>query len=229
MLTGDELEFLLRFVDEELEEWARQDTKEDDILGDLRGFDQLPVKSKKVVQKAAQYYVKKLREQGSVFKEEIKDTLEQVFEESKESGSRQTSVTDPDSRFIKNGKGKIELSYNTQITVDNRRFILSSDVCQDAADMKQLKPQVLQVEDNIGSLPEGVAWSFDARYFGGANIKFLLDKKIDGYIPDNKKGIVNPYDKGRFSYDMESDEYLCPEKRRLKILGEHLTNKSTRQ
>ena len=87
--------------------------------------------------------------------------------------------------------------------------------------MKQLKPQVLQVEDNIGSLPEGVAWSFDAGYFGGANIKFLLDKKIDGYIPDNKIGIVNPYDKGRFSYDMESDEYLCPEKRRLKFLGEH--------
>jgi hypothetical protein len=95
--------------------------------------------------------------------------------------------------------------------------------------MKQLKPQVLQVEDNIGSLPEGVAWSFDAGYFGGANMKFLLYKKIDGYIPDNKKGIVNPYDKGRFSYDMESDEYLCPEKRRLKILGEYLTNKSTRQ
>jgi hypothetical protein len=38
VLTGDELEFLLRFVDEELEEWARQDTKEDDLLvisGDL--------------------------------------------------------------------------------------------------------------------------------------------------------------------------------------------------
>ena len=88
VLTGDELEFLLRFVDEELEEWARQDTKEDDILGDLRGFDQLPGKSKKAVQKAAQYYVRKLREKGSVFKEEVKDTLEQVLGESKESGSR---------------------------------------------------------------------------------------------------------------------------------------------
>jgi transposase len=87
--------------------------------------------------------------------------------------------------------------------------------------MKQLDPQVLQVEDNIGSLPEGVAWSFDAGYFGGANIKFLLDKKIDGYIPDNKKRIMNPYDKGRFRYDMESNEYLCPEGRRLKFLGEH--------
>jgi len=219
VLTEEELEFLLRFVDEELEEWARQDTKEDDIFGDLRGFDQLPGKSKKAIQKAAQYYVRKLRERGSIFKEEIKDKLEQAFEESKQSGSRQTSVTDPGSRFIKNGKGKIELSYNTQITVDNRGFILSSDVCQDATDTRQLEPQVLQVEENVGPLPAGIAWSFDAGYFGGANIKFLSDKKIDGHIPENKKTSVNPYDKSRFRYDMESDEYLCPEKKRLKFLG----------
>jgi transposase len=221
VLTEEELEFLLRFVDEELEEWARQDTKEDDIFGDLRGFDQLPGKSKKAVQKAAQYYVRKLREGGRVFKEEIKDKLEKAFEESKGSGSRQTSITDPGSRFIKNGKGKIELSYNTQITVDNKGFILSSDVCQDATDTRQLEPQVLQVEENVGSLPEGVAWSFDAGYFGGANIKFLSDKKIDGFIPENKKGSVNPYDKSRFRCDMERDEYLCPEKKRLKFRSEH--------
>ena len=35
-----------------------------------------------------------------------KDKLEQAQEELRESGSRQTSVTDPESRFIKNGKGK---------------------------------------------------------------------------------------------------------------------------
>jgi transposase len=221
VLTGEELDFLLRFVDEELEEWTRQDTKEDGIFGDLRGFDQLPGKSKKVIQKAAQYYISKLREKGSVFKEEIKDKLEKAFGESKESGSRQTSMTDPKSRFIKNGKGKIELSYNSQITVDNGGFILSSDVCQDVTDAKQLEPQVLQVEENVGSLPAGVAWSFDAGYFGGANIKFLSDKKIDGYIPENNKGNTNPYDKSHFRYDMESDEYLCPEKKRLKFLGEH--------
>jgi transposase len=221
VLTREELEFLLKFVDEELEEWANQDKKEDAIFGGLRGFDQLPGKSKKAVQKAAQYYARKLKERGSVFKNEIKDKLEQAFEASKEGGSRQTSVTDPDSRFIKNGKGKIELSYNAQVTVDNRGFILSSDVCQDAIDTKQLEPQVLQVEENIGVLPVGVAWSFDAGYFGGANLKFLSDRNIDGYIPENKKRSVNPFDKSHFRYDMESDEYLCPEKKRLRFLGEH--------
>jgi transposase len=94
-------------------------------------------------------------------------------------------------------------------------------VCQDATDTKQLEPQVLQVEENVGPLPAGIAWSFDAGYFGGANIKFLSDKKIDGHIPEHKKASVNTYDKSRFRYDVESDEYLCPEKKRLKFLGEH--------
>ena len=44
------------------------------------------------------------------------------------------------------------------------------------------------------TLPEDVAWGFDAGYFEGCNIKFLIDKKIDGYIPDNimrrKKAIL---------------------------------------
>ena len=221
VLTGEELALLLRFVDEELEEWAKQDTEEDDIFSELRGFDQLPGKSKKAIQKAAQYYVRKLRESGSVFKEEIKDKLEQAQVELRESGSRQTSVTDPGSRFMKNGKGKIELSYNAQITVDNGGFIVSSDVCQDATDTKQLEPQVLQVEENVRGLPAGVAWSFDAGYFGGANIKFLSDKKIDGYIPENKNRSVDPYDKSGFRYDAEKDEYLCPGKKRLRFLGEH--------
>jgi transposase len=181
VLTGDELAFLLNFVSEELEEWAKRDIEEDKIFGELRGFDQLPGKSKEAVQNAAKYYAEKLRERGVVFKEEIQDRLERAQEESRKSGSRQTSLTDPESRFIKNSKGKIELSYNAQITVDNGGFLISSDVCQDATDTDQLKSQVIQTIDNVGPLPTGVKWSFDAGYFGGANIKFLSDKNIDGY------------------------------------------------
>jgi len=221
VLTGDEIAFLLRFVDEELAEWAKRDTEEDKIFGELRGFDQLPGNSKKAVQKAAKYYIEKLREKGNAFKEELQDKLKRAQEESMESGSRQTSVTDPESRFIKNGKGRIELSYNAQITVDKGGFIISSDVCQDATDLKQLEPQVLQTEENVGPLPAGVRWSFDAGYFAGANIKFLTDKNIDGYIPEHKKITMDPYDKSGFRYDVEKNEYICPVKKRVRFLGEH--------
>jgi len=57
VLTKDELSVLLKFVDEELEEWAKRDTQEDAEFGDLRGSDQLPKQSKKAIRKAAQYYI----------------------------------------------------------------------------------------------------------------------------------------------------------------------------
>ena len=39
---------------------------------------------------------------------------------------------------------------------------------------------------------------------------------------------MNPYDEGHFRYDMASDEYLRPEKRRLKFLGEHFDNQKNK-
>jgi transposase len=65
VLTKEELGVLLRFVDEELEEWARRDMIEDNAFGEIRGSDQLPKQGKKTVQKAAQHYIKKLKERGS--------------------------------------------------------------------------------------------------------------------------------------------------------------------
>ena len=70
VLTKEELDVLLRFIDEELEEWAKQDTLEDNAFGEIRGTDQLPHQSKKTIQKAVQYYIKKLKENGPEFKEQ---------------------------------------------------------------------------------------------------------------------------------------------------------------
>jgi transposase len=123
---------------------------------------------------------------------------------------------------MKNKKGRIELSYNPQITVEKNGFILANDVSQNASDAEQLKPQVIQTEENLGKLPEHVAWSFDAGYFGSANIQFLSDQKVDGYIPDNnEKKVKNPYDKQNFRYDSATDEYICPENQKMIFIGKH--------
>ena len=222
VFTREELEVLVKFVDEELEEWAKQDVIEEKVFGDLRGRDQLSNQSKKTIQKAAKYYIKKIKERGDVFKEEIKESLKDSLEEVEKEGLSKVSITDPESRFMKNKKGKIELSYNPQLTVDKGGFILANDVCKNAPDTFQLQPQVLQTEDNLGNLTEDVIWSFDAGYFEGGNIKFLLDKKIDGYIPDNnEKKKDNPYDKKHFEYDSINDDYTCPEGNKVTFIGEH--------
>jgi transposase len=183
VLTKEELDVLLRFIDEELEEWAKQDTLEDNAFGEIRGTDQLPHQSKKTIQKAVQYYIKELKEKGPEFKEHLQGSLHQAQQEMNDNGLRKVSTTDPESRFMKNKKGRIELSYNPQITVEKKGFILANDVSQEATDAEQLKPQVLQTEENLGKLLKHIPWSFDAGYFGSENVKILLDKEIDGYIP----------------------------------------------
>jgi transposase len=221
VLTKDELTVLLRFVDEELEEWAKQDSREDGEFGDLRGSDQLPKQSKKTIRKAAQYYIKKVREKGLSFKEEVKSRLEDAQKEADDQKLKKVSVTDPESRFMKSKKGRIELSYNPQVTVDKEGFILANDVTQSPTDTAQLQPQVIQTEENLGGLPEDVAWSFDAGYFEGANIQFLAAKKIDGHIPDNnEKKERDPFDKKYFRYDETRDEFLCPEDQPVTFTGE---------
>jgi len=175
-----------------------------------------------VIQKAAQYYVRRVKEEGDGFIGRLREGLAEAKAEVDREGLKQVSTTDPASRFMKNKKGRIELSYNPQVTVDKGGFILANDVGQNAADVGQLQPQVTQTAENLGGLPEGITWSFDAGYYGGENIAFVSDRKIDAYMPDNSGGRAeNPYDKKNFLYDEQRDEYICPAKRRLAFLGEH--------
>lgn len=222
VITKEELEILKRFVETELEEWAKQDTIEDEKFGTLRGYDQLPDRSKKSIRKAAAGYIKKQKEKGAGFKAKITKTLERASEEVENEDLERVNTTDPESRFMKSKSGRIEFSYNPQVTVDKGGFILAVDVCQDATDYAQLQPQVLETKENLGEIPTETAWSFDAGYFEGGNLNFLTDNKIDAYIPDsNEKKGANRYDKRNFIYDEANNEYICPENKRLIYAGTH--------
>lgn len=218
VLTKEELLFLSNFIDNELEEWAKQDELEDDFFGEVRGSDQLPKKSKKKMKRAAQHYIKELKEKGKL--EELRFKFKEVKEEVEENELEKVSLTDPEARFMKSKKGRVEFSYNTQLTTDNQGFILANDVCQDEVDNDQLKPQVLQTEENLGETSENIPWNFDNGYFDGENIGFALTKKIDLHLACQEKKNENPYDAENFIYDKEKDEYICPENKRLKFLSD---------
>ena len=178
VLSKEEIEFLSKFIDDELKEWAKQDNLENDFFGKIRGSDQLPEKSKKKMKRAVERYISELKE-----KEKINiDNLKKAEKELKENNLKKVSLIDPKCRFMKSKKGRIEFSYNPQITVDKNGIILANDVCQDSYDTDQLKPQVMQTKENVGELPKKVKWNFDNGYFRGENIKFLNKEQIDGYI-----------------------------------------------
>lgn len=132
-------------------------------------------------------YIRKLNEKEPEFKEHRRDNLWQARQEMDDNGLRKVSTTDPGSRFTKNEKRRIEPSYNPQVTVEKNGIILANDVGQNAnwcwateasGDTDRRKPR---------KLPDHVAWSSDAGYFGSENIQFLSVQKVDWYIPDNNE------------------------------------------
>ena len=127
---------------------------------------------------------------------------------------------------MKNKKNRLELSYNSQITVDrDSGIIVANDVTQDPTDHHQLKPQIESMEENLGGLPERLKMSFDNGYYSGSNLQYLEKRGIDGYIPDNKqaqkmkgkKHEDNPYSKDKFGFDAEKDCFICPQGEVLSI------------
>lgn len=221
VFTKEELAFLINFIDDELDKWAEQDSLEDDFFGEVRGSDQLPGKSKKRIQKQVKHYIEEVREKGESFKHNLKNTLEKARCEIEKNSLEKVSITDPESRFMKTKKGRIERSYNPQITTESNGFILANDVCDSSSDINQLQPMVIQSEQNLGKIPEKVKWTFDKGYYESDNIKFLHDKEIDGYIPSQNKKNESPYDKSNFTYNKQKDAYICPEKKLLPYFKEH--------
>lgn len=100
-------------------------------------------------------------------------------------GGDVVSLTNPESRFMKN-RGRFELSYNAQVTVDAaHEVIIANDVVQDLDDSGHLMPQIEQVMENLETDLTGVEVSADNGYYSIDNLLYLEGKKMDGYIPDD--------------------------------------------
>jgi transposase len=222
------------------------DEEEDKLYGDKRG-DELPPEldtQQKIREKLKEIEdasnrklkraAKKIIEQHALGdagqKEKIAEQLEKAEEEITESGQVAVSLSDPEARFMENKKGRKELSYNSQITVDHDSgLIVANGVTQDCTDHAQLEPQVNSTLENVGELPEGSKMSFDNGYFSGANLRYLETNGLDGYIPDRKqagemkgnKPKMSPFSKDSFDYDEEKDQFLCPNGGRLSRKGEY--------
>jgi transposase len=99
----------------------------------------------------------------------------------------QRNLTDPDSRIMKNiNTGSFEQAYNAQIAVDGEaQIIVAARVVQQTNDQEQLVPDLKEVEQNVGRMPEQV--SADAGYFSAASVSNEILKGIDLYVPPNER------------------------------------------
>ena len=222
------------------------DEEEDRLYGDRRG-DELPPeldtheKIRKRIEEIEQSRGKKLKNAARKIlrqhmdgndhkKKKVIEKARTAQEEIEKSGQKAVSLSDPEARFMENKKKCKELSYNPQITVDHGSgIIVANDVTQECVDRDQLQPMVEKTEENLDGLPEGVKWSWDNGYYSGRNLRYLQEKKLEGYIPDKRQAQEmkgkqlkdDLYSKDKFIYDIENDCFICPQGEMLSKKGKY--------
>jgi transposase/IS5 family transposase len=92
------------------------------------------------------------------------------------------SVTDPDSRFLREPGGGFTLGYTVDLAVSDDHLIVGQRATQAVSDNGSLLPMVEQVEQTCGARPEQV--SADSGFFSVQNLRALEQRGIEGYVPD---------------------------------------------
>jgi transposase len=128
-----------------------------------------------------------------------------------ESGEKQISLTDPDSRRMSRGHGS-QVGYNVQLAVDEKhKLIVEHEVTNAVTDQDQLTPMAERAKAALGV--EKLEVVADMGYYDGAEVKKCEAQGITAYIPkpytsaNTKLGL---FGKERFHYDSDKDVYRCP-------------------
>ena len=132
-------------------------------------------------------------------------------EQLKESGEKQLSLTDPESRRMK-VRGDMDVCYNVQIAVDSKHhLIVAHDVTDHVNDLEQLAPMAVAAMEELGV--EVLDVSADRGYHNGVHVVECEANGITPYVPapnTSKNKGRGLFTKEEFTYSAERDAYLCP-------------------
>jgi transposase len=143
----------------------------------------------------------------------------------KEKSEVRVSVTDPESRIMKQNNGGYGPSYNVQITTDaKQKLIVGVTVTQDGGDGAQLQPAMERLEQEAGKLPRQAI--VDGGYTNRENIVKTAAKNIDLIGPPLEakvqketlyqiRGVAPAFRPEAFRFDQAANTYTCPEGKTL--------------
>ena len=131
------------------------------------------------------------------------------LERLRKQGLRRRSLTDPDSRYLRERQG-FTLGYTVSMAVSEDHLILEQRVTQQTTDQASLLPVVEAVQRRCGAPPERV--SADCGFFSLENLKGLEAQGIEGYVPDQN---LVPELKGR-GRRRRAGRLHHPEQRRMR-------------
>ncbi len=231
ILDQEMIDKLRKYIHRQVQEGIKVDEREDELYGD-KSFHQMPKefndreKRRPIVREMVKEINNAIRENKPGKINKIEKKLDKVELAMQEQNIKKYSFTDSESRFMINKKGKLELSYNAQITVDKNGIIINNHVSQCAVDKNELIPAIKNIEKDFGKLKKGTKISADGGYENGEAIQELTQRGFDLYIPGRKESTKNKFFKGKFKYDEEKDIFICPKKQKLKLHGSYFHKKS---
>lgn len=158
----------------------------------------------------------------------------------REKRPKKINLVDQDATFQKSHSQTLS-GYRTQISVDDKeQVIVACDVTNSATDTTELNPLIEQTFQNAHK-PTNASTiiTADSGYSSMQNLKDLEESKqnIDAYIPDNKYQARqrnrqidedSPFHKKNFKYNRRQDTYLCPNNRKLKLIGKRTDDTGNR-
>ena len=195
--TLEKIKKVLKEVNQEIDSYLRVLNEIDEFEGS--NTTELSLESAKIQEKLEQL-------------KSIRGKYQQHEDQLIESGEKQISITDSDSRMMKvNGNGR-DVCFNAQTAVDSKHKLVSDfDITNETNDLNQLFNMSNKAKKAFGiNNLEVVA---DAGYFKRDEIKKCAENNITCYIPqprkshNRKKGLFTDKD---FVYDRERDCYVCP-------------------
>jgi len=142
----------------------------------------------------------------------LKEKIQAAIEKGKKEKLSKINLTDPDAIDFKSRQGS-HAGLNAQAVTDEKHGLLvHTDVVNQNTDHNQFTNQIDQANRNLPTPCETAV--ADAGYFVVDDLKKIADKSIEVIVPSQKQASEkedSPFDKEKFQYNKETNEYICPE------------------
>jgi transposase len=135
----------------------------------------------------------------------------------------QASTTDPQARFMRTPDGGLAPAYNVQISSDAAHGLIADvEVINDPQDAQQLAPATDRLQATFERYPEQML--ADGGYTNNESVLEMAERGVDLYgkfsgrgdKPSGRAVRQEGYDRSCFAYEEASNEFVCPEGKRLR-------------
>lgn len=237
LFNKDEIKKITDKMKEIIYEAEAVDTEEDKRFANRRGYNQAPEHlSDPKIRKAKIAKLQKRLIDLTQANQEIDDKQEKAKrlgrKETEKTNNQTSNTTDRESSIMKMKDSSFKMAYNCQFATANQ-FISAYEVTNDPSDTNSLQEMVIKTERTTQKKIKQA--KTDSAYFTKDNLNFLEDNGTEAFIPDTLKeseerkereNQVSRFDRRRFQYNQETDRFICPEGKVLKLIKINKNNAS---